>query len=191
MLFLLFGMQEAVEKQRAAARKQAPGPLSAPFFTTAWSSPSVVTATSPLRSDCQAISVDALASLVGKAALDNGVDPLLIKAMVARESAGKPCAVSAKGAQGLMQLMPATQSDLGVSDPFDPSQNIGAGTRYLKQMLTRYNGDVRLALAAYNAGPNRVEPGGSVPAIPETTAYVAEISAAYEAAKGTESEAKR
>jgi soluble lytic murein transglycosylase-like protein len=74
-----------------------------------------------------------------------------------------------------MQLMPATQSELGVRDPFDPVQNVSAGARYLKQLLDRYKSNLRLTLAAYNAGPQRVEPGGDVPSIPETRAYVQAI----------------
>ena len=189
----LEAMQEAAEKQRAAVRKQVPGNPSNAFFTVGWSTGAELlppTHASVPRGDCQPISTENLSTLIQKAAVEHSVDPLLIKAMIGRESAGKPCSVSNKGAQGLMQLMPAAQIDLGVSDPFDPSQNIPAGTRYLKQMLTRYGGNIKLALAAYNAGPNRVEPGGNVPDIAETQAYVAEISAAYEAAKGTEADAK-
>ena len=74
-----------------------------------------------------------------------------------------------------MQLMPATQADLGLTDPFDPGANIAAGVRYLKQMLTRYSGNTALALAAYNAGPQRVAPGGKIPDIAETQAYVMNI----------------
>jgi soluble lytic murein transglycosylase-like protein len=95
--------------------------------------------------------------------------------MVQRESGAKPCAASVKGAQGLMQLMPATQIELGVQDAFDPEQNISGGVRYLKQMLDRYDGNTALALAAYNAGPQRVTPGGKIPDIPETQNYVMSI----------------
>jgi soluble lytic murein transglycosylase-like protein len=95
--------------------------------------------------------------------------------MVQRESGAKPCAVSPKGAQGLMQLMPGTQIDLGVENPFDPESNINGGVRYFKQMLDRYGGNVALALAAYNAGPQRVVPGGKIPDIPETQTYVMSI----------------
>jgi soluble lytic murein transglycosylase-like protein len=76
---------------------------------------------------------------------------------------------------GLMQLMPATARDLGVRDPFDPQENLESGARFLKQLLTRFGGDPALALAAYNAGPARVEETGGVPRIPETIRYVQEI----------------
>src|SRR5205085_361018 len=93
-----------------------------------------------------------------------------------QESGSRPCAVSAKGAQGLMQLMPATSQQFGVADPFDARQNIQAGAKFLKQLLTRYGGDVTKALAAYNAGPGRVDQaGGAVPGIPETIHYVSSI----------------
>jgi soluble lytic murein transglycosylase-like protein len=88
-----------------------------------------------------------------------------------RESAFYPCALSDKGAIGLMQLLPEVAQQFG-ADPLDPKQNIHAGTQYLKQLLTRYKGDLKLTLAAYNAGPQRVDADKKVPDIPETTAYV-------------------
>jgi soluble lytic murein transglycosylase-like protein len=112
---------------------------------------------------------------------------MLIQAMVRRESGGRPCAVSVKGAQGLMQLMPDTQYDLGVRDPFDPAENIAGGVRYIRQMLNRYKGDMRLALAAYNAGPQRVDAGKDVPAIAETQAYVTAIMSALKSVEEPES----
>ncbi len=111
-----------------------------------------------------------------------GVSPKLVRALVKRESAGKPCAVSPKGAQGLMQLMPATQSDLGISDPFDAEANVNGGVRYLKQMLDRYEGNTALALAAYNAGPQRVTPGpgSKLPDIPGDTSLRCRDSGGFE-----------
>jgi soluble lytic murein transglycosylase-like protein len=107
------------------------------------------------------------------------MDPQLIKAVIKTESNFNPHAVSRTGAQGLMQLMPETARDLSVRDPFDPVQNIEGGTRYLKWMLTSYQGDLSRSLAAYNAGPGRVSQHGNLPAIPETRQYVRRVLQYY------------
>lgn len=106
------------------------------------------------------------------------VDPDIIRAMVSVESDFDMAAVSPKGAEGLMQIMPGTGRDLGLLDPFDGSQNLEAGIRYFKSLLDAF-GDVRLALAAYNAGPARVTKSGGIPDIPETRAYVDRVLALY------------
>lgn len=116
-----------------------------------------------------------LAPIVADTAEREGLDPRLLTAVIQQESAFRPCAVSQKGAQGLMQLMPATAEQFGVKDSFDIQENIGAGAKLLKGLLTRYTGDLSLALGAYNAGPGKVDEAGGVPAIPETTNYVREI----------------
>ena len=103
------------------------------------------------------------------------VDADLIASVIRAESNYNPRAVSRKGAQGLMQLMPGTATKLGVSDAFQPEANVDAGTRYLRELLLQYNGDVVKALAAYNAGPQRVEQYKGVPPYRETHAYVARI----------------
>lgn len=106
------------------------------------------------------------------------LDPNLIRAMVEVESGFAMQAVSPKGAEGLMQIMPGTGRDLGLVDPFDGAQNLKAGIRYFKALLNDF-GDIRLALAAYNAGPARVAKAGGVPDIPETKAYVEKVLALY------------
>jgi len=115
------------------------------------------------------------------AAASYGLEPALVKAVIKCESRFDPRAQSPRGAQGLMQLMPGTQAMLGVRSPFDPQHNVAAGTRYLAMLKQTFNGDLRLALAAYNAGPQTVvEAGYTVPAIPETQQYVRCVALAYE-----------
>lgn len=107
------------------------------------------------------------------------VDPLLIRAVIKTESSFNPKAVSKSGAQGLMQLMPATAKELNVADPFDPKQNIEGGTRYLRSLLTTFKDDKQLALAAYNAGPTIVKKERRIPRIPETVKYVKRVLQYY------------
>jgi soluble lytic murein transglycosylase-like protein len=107
------------------------------------------------------------------------VDPALVKAIVANESGFDAGATSRTGAQGLMQLEPATAAALGVNDAYDPAQNISGGTRYIKGLLERFHGDVRLAVAAYNAGAGAVEKYGGVPPYAETQTYVQNVLSSY------------
>jgi hypothetical protein len=119
--------------------------------------------------------------LITTTAQGYGLDPALVKAVVKCESGFNPWAQSPKGAQGLMQLMPSTQTMLGVSNPFHPQHNVEAGTRYLALLQQTFNGNVQLALAAYNAGPQAVIAAGyTVPAISETQQYVRCVFTAYE-----------
>ncbi len=117
--------------------------------------------------------------IIGRAAGECGVDPNLVRAVIQVESGFRPDAVSPRGAKGLMQLMPATARELGVRDPFDPEENIRAGTRYLKGLLDRYDGDRELALAAYNWGMGNVERNPD--RLPrETLHYIARVNRQYQ-----------
>ncbi len=114
---------------------------------------------------------------IQRAARVHGIDPLLIKAIIKTESDFNPRAVSSQGAVGLMQLMPATARDMKVRNRYDARQNILGGTRYLKELLKSYKGNLQLSLAAYNAGPGRVK--NSIPSIPETVNYVSKVLRFY------------
>lgn len=116
------------------------------------------------------------AKLISKAAEKHGVDGALIQGVIAAESNFNARAVSRKDAFGLMQLLPETAARYSVANMFDPAQNIDAGTRYLKMLLQQYNGNLALALAAYNAGPESVERYGGIPPYPETQKYVRRIT---------------
>jgi soluble lytic murein transglycosylase-like protein len=173
----MLAAQSAIDKQLASVRRQVQASRqAASFFVTGWTDAPTVQAP---QGDCDPLPNDALEKLILKASQKEGVSPKLVRALVKRESGGKPCAVSPKGAQGLLQLMPATQADLGITDPFDAESNVSGGVKYLKQMLDRYEGNTALALAAYNAGPQRVTPGGKIPDIPETQSYVMSILADF------------
>lgn len=113
---------------------------------------------------------------IDQSAQKHNVDANLVRALIQQESNFNPAAVSNKGAMGLMQLMPGTARQLGVTDPFDPQQNVDAGVRHLKQLLDNYNGDVRLGLAAYNAGEGAVARNNGVPPYRETQDYVKRIT---------------
>lgn len=123
-----------------------------------------------------------IAAIVDEAAKRNDVDPLLVHSVIQVESNFNPYAVSRSGARGLMQLMPGTAHDLGVTNTFDPRQNIEAGVKYLKYLKDLYQ-DERLALAAYNAGPGAVQKYKEVPPYPETQDYVQRVGERYEARK--------
>jgi len=118
--------------------------------------------------------------LISSAARTYDLDPALIKAVIKAESAFDPRAVSFKGAKGLMQLMPGTAHDMNVTDAFNPRENIAGGSRYLRYLLDRYRGDVKLALAAYNMGPERIKENKSIPQIRETRLYLQRVMEYYQ-----------
>jgi len=122
---------------------------------------------------------------IDQAASRHNVDPNLVRALVKVESNFNPNAVSRKGAMGLMQLMPQTARQLNLKNPFDPQQNIDAGVRHLKQLLDSYNGDVRLSLAAYNAGSGAVSRSRGIPRYSETQNYVRRITNLYDGNLGS------
>jgi len=121
-----------------------------------------------------------LSDIIDQHAYAADLDPKLVRAVIQVESGYNARALSNKGAIGLMQLMPQTARDLGVSDPYDPSDNIHGGTTYLRQLLTQFEERIELAVAAYNAGPNAVKKYGGVPPYDETVDYVQRVIALYE-----------
>ncbi len=137
-----------------------------------------ITINRPLPRSKNDSSPQTINAFIQTAATEHGVDPLLIKAIIKAESNFDPTAVSPKGAQGLMQLMPATARGLQVSDPFDPRDNISGGTKYFRSLLDSYEGDVELSLAAYNAGPGNVKT--AIPNFRETRTYVAKVLDNYQ-----------
>jgi soluble lytic murein transglycosylase-like protein len=165
-------MQASIEKQKAAAQKQIEGgggPADS-FFSVAWTAPATIPIPDVVP-QCSALRDDDLNGFIADAAKAQDLKPELIRAVIRRESDSVPCAISEKGAVGLMQLMPEVAQQFG-ADPLDPQANVQAGSKYLKQLMTKYKGDLKLALAAYNAGPKTVDANNKVPDIPETTAYV-------------------
>ena len=123
-----------------------------------------------------ALNVNAYRAEVTAAAAEFGVDPSLLRAVIHAESAFNPNAISNKGAEGLMQLIPETASDMGVNNPFDVSQNIRGGAQYLAGLLKQFKGDERMATAAYNAGPQNVLKYNGVPPFDETRVYVDRVA---------------
>lgn len=122
---------------------------------------------------------DVLHQLVQETAQKHNVDPNLVSAVISTESNWNTSAISRKGAQGLMQLVPETAQHFGVFNAFDPAQNVDAGVRYLSTLLDRYNGNLPKALAAYNAGPRVVDRWGGVPDFRETREYVRKVTSSY------------
>jgi soluble lytic murein transglycosylase-like protein len=157
-----------------AAKSQPPRatPLASPVAAATLAAVPVVTVSTEFRLAPQW----AYESLIQEAALRHHLDPALIRAVIAAESAFDANAVSDAGAQGLMQLMPALAAEMGVDDVFDPRQNIMGGVRYLRQLVDAYDGNLDLALASYNAGPGTVQLYGGIPPFRETQQYVKTIT---------------
>ncbi|MCC6641664.1 MAG: lytic transglycosylase domain-containing protein [Deltaproteobacteria bacterium] len=149
-------------------------PVSRLRFNT-YATPTHARPTASRRASRPSAEFDPLIEELGR---NHGVAPALVKAVIAAESHFDSQAVSSKGAQGLMQLMPATADMLGVGDPFEPRDNVGAGVRYLRQLLDRF-GDPVWAVAAYNAGPEAVDRYGGIPPYSETQEYVRRVMAYY------------
>jgi soluble lytic murein transglycosylase-like protein len=170
----------SLEKQRASIQKQVPttGDTADPFFSTAWKDHMELPPMPLYRApECDPVAEDQIDPIVEEISEREGLTPDLLHAVIERESAYLPCALSSQGAQGLMQLMPATAASLGVKDPFNARQNVDGGARLLKKLIDRYGGNLVLGLAAYNAGPARVDLAGGVPDLPETLQYVSAIMA--------------
>jgi soluble lytic murein transglycosylase-like protein len=172
-------MAPSIARPRAAVQKQVSAIVPAGAAPSASARSSFFTVPFPPAEgaafDCDPLPAEQLDPLIEEAAQKTGVEAQLVRAVIDKESAGRPCALSAKGAEGLMQLMPATAEEFNVDDPFDPKQNVDAGAKLLKSLLERYKNDPALALGAYNAGPDRVDQAGGVPRIPETADYVTAI----------------
>lgn len=172
---------EAMEKSIALQRQSVQRQVSAverpaaqdSFFNFSWSK--LMAENPEAFADCNRLPETEIDRLVADHARRERLRPDLLREVMRRESGFRPCAVSRRGAQGLMQLMPGTAEDYGVRDPFDPDQNVAAGAKFLRKLLDRYSGNLRLALSAYNAGPGRVDEANGVPNIAETRSYVGAI----------------
>ena len=138
-----------------------------------------------------AATTQSLAAIISDASARSQIDADFIASVIRAESGNNPRAVSRKGAQGLMQLMPQTANNLGVKNSFDPAENVDGGVRYLRELLLQYNGDAAKALAAYNAGPQRVQQYNGVPPYRETHAYVARVITDYNRKKAAEARRHR
>lgn len=181
-------MQDSLQRQQAAirqqlsrqARKQRPAIRNISMTSTRIEHIAMAPSFPRPTPRCAAVPPEELHPQIEQAAAEQGVSSDLLRAVAHAESGFVPCAVSPKGALGMMQIMPATARDLGLVNPWDSQQSLTAGAKYLRQLLDRYNGDVRMALGAYNAGPGRVDRYGDVPPIEETQDYVRRILSEFQ-----------
>jgi len=174
MQLALQQQRDSLDKQRQSIHRQLREPLpSARILAADFISPF----RAPPQAPCTALDSESVDSIISEAAQRQTLSPQLLRAVMKQESGFKPCAVSSRGAQGLMQLMPSTAQQFHVSDPLDPIQSVQAGAAFLKQLLTRYKGDLTLALAGYNAGPARADERDTRPFPLETQSYLANIFA--------------
>jgi soluble lytic murein transglycosylase-like protein len=172
-------MQESLVRQQTSVQQQMGQAAPQGFFILPRAASLGAVAAAPAipapPPDCDPLPAPEVESLVNDTALRQGLDAGLLRSVIKQESDFRPCAVSSKGAMGLMQLMPATAVQLGIQDPFDAASNLDGGARFLKQLLGRYGGDIGKALGAYNAGPSRVDAVDGIPQIPETMDYIRQI----------------
>ena len=167
--------RQSLDKQQASVRQQTAATGGGSFFSLPRATGLGGVTGTPA---CDPLPDREVNALVGQTATREGVSPDLLRTVMKQESAFRPCAMSSKGAMGLMQLMPETAEQFGITDPFNPASNLDAGAKFLKQLLTKYGGDLPKTLGAYNAGPAKVDATGAVPAIPETLDYVRQILSA-------------
>ena len=171
-------MNASLELQKASVRRQraaSAGSTAVPATDAGGPSFFVIENLQPEPADtpeCDPLSPLEVQSLVERAAQASGLKPDFVRAVMKSESGFRPCAISPAGALGLMQLMPATASELDVSDPLDPEQNVFAGAKLLRRLMDRFSGDLNRTLGAYNAGPANVVKYNGVPDFPETLTYV-------------------
>ena len=168
---------QAAALQRASVERQAKSVRAGALVPDSLVDPAAVpwTRAGEAPANCERLDPARLVPLLEASAREAAVSPEVLLAVIRKESDFMPCAISSAGAMGLMQLMPGTAGALGVTDPFDPIENVQAGSRFLGSMLERYNGDLSLALGAYNAGPGRVDAFRGVPPLRETQNYVSDI----------------